>query len=160
MRRPVISLVVIFAVAAIGLWVVIYDGFISPPEKMERDPDQWQTYRAYVNHGIAARDAGKYSEAITSLLYTHQNAPHSSKIWLVSTVNLAMCCEVLGQYKSADSYYMQAGKFCNLANNMRTAGAWRRMRREIEENNESNETDWGRADSSPAEPFISSEDKL
>jgi len=149
------ALVALICVTLLGLIV-----FATPDHaKMERDPSQEQTYRAYVNHGIAAREAGHYSEALTSLLYAHKNAPHSSKVWLTATINLAMCCEVLGNVEAADRYYLEAGKFCVLSNHMRTVGAWRKMRRKIELN-ELNETDGGRAASSTAEPLISSEDTL
>ena len=103
MRRPLISLVCILAALGLGLWVGIYDAVIRPPEKMERDPGQQQTYRVNVNLGIAQREAGKYSKALTNFLCAHQNAPHSSRIWLTATINLAMCCEILGQDESADS---------------------------------------------------------
>jgi len=135
MRRQFIALACIFITLGAILWVIIYDGYVRPPEKMERDPDSWQTYRAYVNHGIAAREAGEYGEAMKSLLYAYQNAPHSSRMWLIATVNLGMCCEVLGQDEVADKYYRDAGKFCTLANNMRTGGAWRRMRMQVVEEN-------------------------
>ena len=131
MLRPLIVLACIFVCG----FSVIYDGFVKAPERMQRNPDNWQTYRCYVNHGIAAREAGHYNEALTSLLYAYQNLRRGDRSWLSATVNLAMCCEVLGQGEAADRYYMEAGKFCNLANNMRTAGAWRKMRREIEEKN-------------------------
>jgi len=66
-----------------------------------------------------------------------------------------MCCEVLGYQEEADKYYCLAGKFCNLANNMRTGGAWRRMREQIENAEES--LSRGRANSSLAEPLVSRE---
>ena len=138
MRRPVISLVAIFAVFAGVLLYIIYDGFIMPPEKRPCDPDQWQTYRLYVNLGIAEREAGEYSKALVNFSWAHHNAPHGSRIWMIATINLAMCCEILGNDEAAGRYYAEAGKFCNLSNNMRTAGAWRKMRREIEAKNTSN----------------------
>lgn len=136
MRRPIIALVVIFLSFGLGLWVVIYDAYVMPPEKRERDPNHERTYRACVNYGIALREAGKYDEALVNFSWAHHNAPHGSRTWMISTVNLAMCCEILGFDEAADTYYAKAGKFCTLSNNMRTAGAWRRMRRQIEEENE------------------------
>jgi len=143
---------VLVALLCVGLLGLIIS-FNPDPATKERDPDSWQTYRAYVNHGIAAREAGEYNEALTSLYYAHHSAPHNSRIWLIATINLAMCCEVLGQDKSADYYYLQAGKFCTLSNNMRTAGTWRKLRRKIEEKNESIQPDGGAAASSPAKPL-------
>ena len=132
MRRPIIALACIFICFGVGLFVVVYDGFISPPEKMERDPHHERTYRAPVNYGIALREAGEYDKALTNFSWVHHNAPHGSRTWMLATVNLAMCCEILGFHEAADKYYRDTGKFCNLANNMRTAGAWRNMRREME----------------------------
>ena len=123
----------LLAVVLLGL-LVFTDVIARHPENIERDPDNWRTYRAHINHGIAAREAGNYSAAITSLMYANINAPKPSRSWMIATINLAMCCEVLGQDAAADAYYRDAGKFCTLSNNMRTGGAWRKMRNEIEEN--------------------------
>jgi len=158
MRRPLISLACIFISFGVCLFVIIYDGFIRPPEKMERNPHHEQTYRAPVNYGIALREAGEYDKALVNFSLVHHNAPHGSRTWMLATINLAMCCEILGFTEAADTYYAQAGKFCTLSNNMRTAGAWRNMRREIENANQSHKVDGGRAGSSPAEPLISSKD--
>ena len=135
MRRQFISLACIFVCFGVGLWVIIDDGFINPPEKMERDPDQWQTYRPFVNLGIAQREAGQYAEALVNFSWAHHKAPHGSRIWMIATINLAMCCEVMGQVEAADRYYAKAGKFCTLSNSMRTGGHWRKMRRQIEREN-------------------------
>jgi len=129
------TLAALIATTLLGL--LLFTDTVAPrPEGLERDPDDWRVYRAYVNKGIAAREAGKHSEALSALMYAHLNAPKASRTWLIATINLAMCCEVLGHEDAADKYYRDAGKFCPLANNMRDAGDWRALRRKIEEDSD------------------------
>ena len=132
MRVPLL----VSIISVMFLVVLCLTEWIAPkPENLEREPDNWRTYRCYINHGIAAREAGHYNEALTSLLYAYANAPKPSRAWMVATINLAMVCEILGKSDESDEYYCQAGKFCTLSSSMRTGGAWRKMREKIEADN-------------------------
>jgi len=125
-------LVALISVTLLGLLCSMADTS-RHPSNLQRDPDNWRTYRAHVNHGIAAREKGHYKEAISSFRYAYENAPKHTPFWARATLNLAMCNEVLENDEEADKYYRDAGKFCTLSNQMRTAGAWKRMRLEREE---------------------------
>lgn len=130
-RRNIILTLAVAGVVGFAVWAT------PDPSSLPRDPHVAPTYRAYVNHGLYAVRDGKYDDALKSLLYVHENCPHfngykaDNRIWLIATIHLAVCCEELGLHDQAEGYYAQAGRFSNMANNIRSGNAWRRMRRQM-----------------------------
>ena len=127
--------IIIASVAWVGLAIAV----TPDPSTMPRDEHTSTPFRAHVNYGMKALEAGMYKVALHHLLYVHNYCPHLStddrnnRTWLIATIHLAMCCEEMGAQEMADRYYAKAGRFSNVANHIRSGQAWRRMRRRAEE---------------------------